>query len=105
MTDDVSHQPTDQDPKGAATLRILARAMIRDYANFTGGPIAQWKASRDVHKAIKDAVELAGLGSDPAALEYLTQELTVQLADLTLRLTESAKVLAQELGEGASPAR
>ncbi|MDQ0935118.1 hypothetical protein [Streptomyces turgidiscabies] len=103
MTDDVPQPPTEEEPKGAATLRMLARAMIRDYANFTGGPIAQWKASRDVQKAIKDAVELAGLGSDPAALEYLAQELTVKLADLTLRLTESAKVLAQELGAGASP--
>ncbi|MGW1070956.1 hypothetical protein ACWD4F_41485 [Streptomyces aureus] len=103
MTDDVPRQPTDQEPKGAATLRILARAMIRDYANFTSGPIAQWKASRDVQKAIKDAVELAGLGSNPAALEYLNQELTVKLADLTLRLIESAKILAQEVGEGASP--
>ncbi|WP_329374578.1 hypothetical protein [Streptomyces sp. NBC_01483] len=86
-------------------LRILARATIRDYAHFTGGPIAQWRASRDVQKAIKTAVELAGLGSDPAALEYLNQELTVQLADLTLHLTESAKVLAQELREGTSPPR
>ncbi|MCX4461565.1 hypothetical protein OOK58_02585 [Streptomyces sp. NBC_01728] len=86
-------------------LCILACAMIRDYADFTGGPIAQWRASRDVQKAIKAAVELAGLRSDPAALEYLNQELTVQLADLTLCLTESANVLGQELREGTSPPR
>ncbi|MFE1856258.1 hypothetical protein [Streptomyces sp. NPDC059489] len=105
MTDDVPQHPTNREPAGAATLRILARVMIRDYASFTGSPLARWGASRDVHKAIKDAVELADLGSDPGALEYLTRELTVKLADLTLRLTESAKILAQELGEGGASTR
>lgn len=103
MTDNVPQQPTELDPGSAAVLRILSRAMIRDYANFTRDPITRWKASRDVQKAIKSAVKLAGLGSDPAALACLTEELTVQLADLTLRLTESAKILAHELGEGTFP--
>lgn len=65
MTDDVPQQPTDREPAGAATLCILARVMIH-YASFTGSPLARWRASRDVYKAITDAVELADLGSDPS---------------------------------------
>ncbi|MFI6495307.1 hypothetical protein [Streptomyces sp. NPDC050564] len=97
-------QATGQEPKGAPALRILARAMIRDYANFSGSRLASWKASHDVQKAIKAAVARGGLSSDPAARDFLVQELTVRLADLSLRLTESAKVLAQELGDD-SPTR
>jgi hypothetical protein len=32
-------------------------------------------------------------------LDYLIQELTVQLADMTLDTTELAKALAEDLGE------
>ncbi|MGW2555106.1 hypothetical protein [Streptomyces sp. NPDC001635] len=40
--------------------------MMIHYASFTGSPLARWRASRDVYKAITDAVELADLGSDPS---------------------------------------
>ncbi|MGW0396164.1 hypothetical protein ACWDYJ_35980 [Streptomyces sp. NPDC003042] len=73
--------------------------MIRDDATFSGGKLASWKAGRDVEKAAKEAFEHAGLGPDPAAVEHLTRELTVGLADMTPRTTEQAKALAAEQGE------
>lgn len=88
-----------EEPKGAVYLRILARAMIRDYATFAGNKLASWKAGRDAEKAAKEAAQFANLGTDPQALDYLTRELTVQLADMTLRTTEAAKAMAADLGE------
>ncbi|MFD8968791.1 hypothetical protein ACFV0C_28020 [Streptomyces sp. NPDC059568] len=44
-------------------------------------------------KAIKNAIELADLGSNRAALEYLTQEPTVTRADLTLPHVLSGAVI------------
>lgn len=82
------------DPDGAVFLRILAAAIIRDYANLAGSKAISWKMGRDVCKAADEAAKRAGLGTSPRALDYLIQELTVALADLTLRTTEAARSIA-----------
>lgn len=89
----------EKEPEGAVFLRILAAAMITDRAHYSSGRFASWRASRKARAAGREAHKYAGLGSDPAALEYLNQEITVQLADMTLRTTELAKAMASDFAE------